>query len=324
MNSWWPSSSDFVRWPCAETEDQVADLAADLVERGRAFEDAAGVDVHVVGHAPVGLGIGADLDDRRDGRADHRAAPGDEQDGMAAAGDQLGDLGVVVDVGEAEADLAVGHDVEQIEAAARRDVAGLDQAGDRRGAGLGVGAHRLLLDGGEAALGVAGGERAIAERRVVARRLGDAGLELGAELRRDGAVGHDVLAADQLAGLLEDAGGALLDQQVEGAAGGGIAGDAGGPVRAAADGADDEFARRHRDRRHASRRARCSATKARPSAMDLRVPPVAWMTMVCAGRPLSRTACASLFLLKLSQPSETSSTAPTFGWVQSRSIIVSA
>ena len=74
----------------------------------------------------------------------------------------------------------------------------------------------------------------------------------------------------------------------------------------------------------ASSRARCSATKARPSAMDLRVPPLAWMTMVCAGRPLSRTAWASLFLLKLSQPSETSSAAPTLGWVQSRRIIVSA
>ena len=48
------------------------------------------------------------------------------------------------------------------------------------------------------------------------------------------------------------------------------------------------------------------------------------MTMVCTGRPLARTACARPYLSKLSQPSETSSTAPTFGWVQSRSIIRSA
>ena len=42
------------------------------------------------------------------------------------------------------------------------------------------------------------------------------------------------------------------------------------------------------------------------------------------GRPLSRTAFSSAYLLKLSQPSETSSTAPTFGCVQRRCIIASA
>jgi hypothetical protein len=74
----------------------------------------------------------------------------------------------------------------------------------------------------------------------------------------------------------------------------------------------------------ASRRARCAATKARPSATDLRVPPLAWMTTVCTGRPLSRTIRSNLYLLKLSQPSDINSTAPTLGCVHSRSIIVSA
>ena len=55
-----------------------------------------------------------------------------------------------------------------------------------------------------------------------------------------------MLAADQLAGLLEDAGGALGDELIKGAAGRRVAGDAGGAVRAAADGTDHQFADLHR------------------------------------------------------------------------------
>src|SRR5271163_4337506 len=109
---------------------------------------------------------------------------------MAAARDQFGDLGIVVDIGETEADFAVRNHIEQVETAARRNVAGFDEARDRRPARLRVGAHRLLLDRGETALGVAGGERTVAERGVVARGLGDARLEFGAESRRDCARGH--------------------------------------------------------------------------------------------------------------------------------------
>ena len=68
-------------------------------------------------------------------------------------------------------------------------------------------------------------------------------------------------------------------------------------------------------------RACCSATQARPSAIDARVPPVAWMVSVFTGRPESRTARSSPYLLNASQPSDTSRTAPTLGWVQSASII---
>ena len=38
----------------------------------------------------------------------------------------------------------------------------------------------------------------------------------------------------------------------------------------------------------ASSAARCSAMNVRPSAIDLRVPPAAWMTMVCTGAPALR------------------------------------
>src|SRR5690348_14394885 len=58
---------------------EVVYLAADVVEFSP-VQDAAGVHVHVVGHALVGIRIGAHLDDGRDRGADHRAAPGGEQD----------------------------------------------------------------------------------------------------------------------------------------------------------------------------------------------------------------------------------------------------
>jgi hypothetical protein len=57
-----------------------------------------------------------------------------------------------------------------------------------------------------------------------------------------------VLAADQFAGLLEDAGRAFRDEAIEGASRRRVAGDAGGPVRAAAHGSDHEFGHRHRSR----------------------------------------------------------------------------
>lgn len=71
-----------------------------------------------------------------------------------------------------------------------------------------------------------------------------------------------------------------------------------------------------------SSRASVCATQAWPAAMVLRVPPVSWITSSFAGRPDARIVSSSLPLLKPSQPSETSSTAPTFGWVHRRSIIL--
>ena len=106
-----------------DADDDVSNLAPDLVERSLAFHDPPGIYVHVVGHPPIGLWIGANLHHGRDGGPDDRAAPGDEQDYMAAARDQFGDLGIVVDIGEAEADFAVRNHIEQVETAARRNVA---------------------------------------------------------------------------------------------------------------------------------------------------------------------------------------------------------
>src|SRR5690606_3911643 len=116
-----------------------------------------------------------------------------------AAGNELDDLRVVRDVRKTEARLAVRHDVEQVEAAARRHVARLDQPADGRGTGLRIRAHGFLLERRQATLGVAGREAAVTHDAVVVGRLLDAGLDLAAEPGRDRARRHDALAADELA-----------------------------------------------------------------------------------------------------------------------------
>src|SRR6187455_805312 len=227
---------------------QREDLAAYVVEIG-ATQDAAGVHVHVVGHAIVGVWIGAHLDDRRDGGAHHRAAAGGEQDEVRAAGDQLDDLGIVGDVGESESRFAVRHHVEEIEAAARRHIARFDEPGDGRGAGLGVRSHGLFFERGEPAFGIARRKAAVTHDAIVVSSLVDAGLNLTSEFGRDGARGHDAFAADELAGFSEDAGSASLDEPVETTSHRGVGGDAAGAVGAAAHGADNQFVYAHGNRR---------------------------------------------------------------------------
>ena len=91
-----------------------------------------------------------------------------------------------------------------------------------------------------------------------------------------------------------------LDEQVEGAAHGGVAGDAAGAVRAAADRADDEFVEApSAPSAIASSSAQPLARPRRgPAAIDARVPPVAWMTSVCTGRPDARTARSRPYLVE--------------------------
>ncbi len=71
----------------------------------------------------------------------------------------------------------------------------------------------------------------------------------------------------------------------------------------------------------ASSAARCSSTQARPASTVRRVPPAAWITSVRTGRPVASIASLAPERSKLSHPSDTSSTAPTLGWVQSRTIM---
>ena len=72
------------------------------------------------------------------------------------------------------------------------------------------------------------------------------------------------------------------------------------------------------------RSASAASTHAAPLAIVLRVPPDSWITSVATARPEFAIAVPRLRRLKLSQPSETSSTAPTFGCMQSRFIMRSA
>ena len=68
--------------------------------------------------------------------------------------------------------------------------------------------------------------------------------------------------------------------------------------------------------------SRASRTQARPASIVARVPPACWTTSVCTGRPVDATVRARSALSKPSQPSETISTAPTFGCVASRRSII--
>ena len=151
----------------------------------------------------------------------------------------------------------------------------------------------------EPAVGIAGGEAAVAEGRVVARRLGDGCLQLDAELGRDRARRHDVLAADQLAGLLEDAGGARRRRAWSKARPA-----AGLPVMPEVPSEPPQTVPTISSLTaigtvsSASSSARCASTQARPSAIELRVPPVPWMTMVFTGRPDARTTVRSRVLVE--------------------------
>jgi hypothetical protein len=70
--------------------------------------------------------------------------------------------------------------------------------------------------------------------------------------------------------------------------------------------------------------ARIFFTDSMPAFNVRVVPPACWITSRSTGRPLAWMCRRSSSRLKLSQPSETSNTAPTFGCVHRRFIISSA
>ena len=144
------------------------------------------------------------------------------------------------DVGEAEADLAVGHHVQQIQPAARRKIARLEHAGHGPAAALGVGAQRFLFLGRQAAFGIAGGETAVAQHAMIVLGLHHGVEQFAAQFRRDRPAGEVRFAADQLVGLLEDGRRAVIDQPVEGLADHRVGRQPAGGVGAAADRAHDQ------------------------------------------------------------------------------------
>ena len=167
---------------------------------------------------------------------------------------------------------------------------GLIRPDDRRGAALRVGAERLLLVRGQPAVGVAGGEAAVAEGRVVARRLLDAGDDLARRARasrRGPAMCCSQPISSPVSSKMHAA--PCGDQQVEGAADRRVGGDAAGAVGAAADRADHQLGRRPSAPVPASRaRQRSPRPRPRRARSVLRVPPVSWITSVATGRPRGR------------------------------------
>ena len=122
-----------------------------------------------------------------------------------------------------------------------------------------------------------------------------------------------MFAADEFAGFLENAAGVFGHQPIEGAADGGIGGDAAGAVAAATDGSNDEFIDRHGGARgvlqglkHAGHLFAAGLDGGSGAALVLNHEkfrlPAGFADRFQKTRRLNP-----------SQPSETSRTAPTFG-----------
>src|SRR5687767_4459019 len=123
---------------------------------------------------------------------------------MRAAGHELADLLDVADVRKTPAHFAVGHDIEQVKSRRRRDVAGLEDAANRRLPAFAVGAHRLLFLRGQPTLGITWSETPVPHRRVIPRGLVHAREQLRREFWPRRARSHDLFAADEFARFLED------------------------------------------------------------------------------------------------------------------------
>src|SRR5207245_4099654 len=87
-----PNASQFALgfFTARHGDDLVEDPPADLLDRFRAIEDCAGVDVHVWFHPTVERGVGRDLDTGRWFAAIDTAAAGGEHADVATAADQTG------------------------------------------------------------------------------------------------------------------------------------------------------------------------------------------------------------------------------------------
>src|SRR5439155_4241371 len=200
-----------------DSENLLENLAAHGLD-GRALQDNAGVDVHVVDHVLVHGRVGCHLDRRRRLAAEHGAAAGGKDQDVGAARDDAGHAHRVV-TGRVHDDEAPGLD--------RLGVA--DHIPERRAATLGDGPERLLVNGRQPAFLVAG------RRVVIDLRAEDAGVpfppldaldELFPNLAADGTAGEQVLGAIDFRRFADDAGPALAHEQVGGYAERRIGGDA--------------------------------------------------------------------------------------------------
>src|SRR5262249_38932281 len=128
----------------SHSQDLLENLPAHDVHR-RAFEDNAGVDVHVVDHVLVHGRVGGDLDAGSGLAAEDAAAAGGEDQHVGAAGDDPGHAHRIM-AGRVHDNEALGFDGLGI----------ADHVHHGGAASLGDGAQGFLVDGGQAAFLVAG------------------------------------------------------------------------------------------------------------------------------------------------------------------------
>ena len=192
---------------------------------------------------------------------------------------------------------------------------------DRSAARLRVGAEGLLLEGGEPALGVARRKAAVAHGGVVLGGLRDAGLDLPPERFGDGRVAMWCSqpisspvssntavppAATSASNTRPTTGFAVIPL---------VPSD---PPQMVPTTRSDSFMG---TLRVLAALVRTSSIQTLPRVIVARVPPRSWITSVVTGRPDASITSASSSRSKPSQPSDTSTAAPTFGWVQSSSSI---
>ena len=229
--------------PGEHAQHQLERFLADLFDGLFAGDDAAGVQIHIVLHALIGIGIAADLDDRHGREALRGAAPGREQHDLRTGSGHTGqDLGLTAGrVLDPQALLIV-------------DAFGVFQhALDRTVAGLDDRTQALFLNAGQAARDIAG--RRLSAAHVLADRLGaffHAVHDLinllpdRAVLAADRAAREDMLAAEELGRLAENDRAAQIDQLIRHIADHRVGGHAGSGVRCAALDRHDNVGNIHR------------------------------------------------------------------------------
>ncbi len=188
-------------------QQRLEDLAA-LLFQAHAVEHVAAIDVHVVDHAAVDVGVGGELQGRRRLAAVGGSAPRREGEDVAAAGNL-----------SRRRDRVVPRRV-HVDEALRADGLRIMVDGiERRGAALGRGAQRLFEDGGEAARLVAGARVVVhahaGTRRIVLPPLDDAD-EFLADLARGRPARQEMLGAIDLGGFGQHGRTAVLDEDVGG------------------------------------------------------------------------------------------------------------
>ena len=193
------------------TEHQVKRFLADLFDGLFAGDHAAGVQVHIVLHALVCIGIAADLDDRHGREALRGAASGREQHDLRTGCGHAGQ----------DLRLAAGCILDP-QALLIVDALGIFQHTlDWTVAGLDDRAQAFLFNAGQAARNVAG--RGLSAAHILADRLGALFhavhdlvnlLTDRAVLAANRAAREDVLAAEELGRLAKDDRAAQIDQLV--------------------------------------------------------------------------------------------------------------